>query len=258
MAPTFFAITADSIGGGSTRADAAPAPAKVLPVLPWGAGLKTLLIGGGASHDYQRWFNLADVAMLNGTGKITANYLEPQDVSVASVQAAEVLVISANKAFPDPAVRAAVQAHADAGKGLVLLHPGLWYNWADWPAYNRELAGGGSRGHDKYGEFEVVVTGTPHALLQGVPAKFTISDELYYYTADTTGTPVTVLATAYSKSKDKAFPQVFVVEHPKTRIVGLTLGHDGIAHSLPAYQQLLKNAVYWSAKKDAWIPSGGK
>ncbi len=258
VAPTFFAITADSTGGGSTRADAAPAPAKVLPVLQWGAGLKTLLIGGGASHDYQKWFNLADVALLNGTGKITANYLEPQDVSVASVQAADVLVISANKAFPDPAVRAAIQAHADAGKGLVLLHPGLWYNWADWPAYNRELAGGGSRGHDKYGEFEVSVTGTPHALLQGVPAKFTISDELYYYSADTAGTPVTVLATAYSKSKDKAFPQVFVVEHPKTRIVGITLGHDGIAHSLPAYQQLLKNAVYWSAKKDAWIPSGGK
>jgi pyruvate carboxylase len=48
----------------------------------------------------------------------------------------------------DSAVREAIAAHAAAGKGLVLLHPGLWYNWANWTAYNRELAGGGSRGHD--------------------------------------------------------------------------------------------------------------
>ena len=54
--------------------------------LKWGSGLKTLLIGGGASHDYTRWFNLADVQMLNATAKISANYLEPQDVTVDDVR----------------------------------------------------------------------------------------------------------------------------------------------------------------------------
>jgi hypothetical protein len=94
-----------------------------------------LLIGGGASHDYNRWFNLADVAMLNASGRISANYREPQDVTVEAVKSADILLISANKAFPDAAVREAIAAHAAAGKGLVLLHPGLWYNWANWPAY---------------------------------------------------------------------------------------------------------------------------
>lgn len=76
-----------------------------------------LLIGGGASHDYQRWFNLADVALLNGTGRITAGYLEPQDVTADLVRTADVLLISANKAFPDPEVRKAIFAHVEGGKG---------------------------------------------------------------------------------------------------------------------------------------------
>jgi type 1 glutamine amidotransferase len=217
-----------------------------------------LLIGGGASHDYNRWFNLADVAMLNASGRISANYREPQDVTVEAVKSADILLISANKAFPDAAVREAIAAHAAAGKGLVLLHPGLWYNWANWPAYNRELAGGGSRGHDAYGEFEVTASGVKHPLMQGVPENFKLSDELYYYEADPAGTPIQVLASAHSKSKNKDFPQVFVVNHPKARIAGITLGHDGIAHGHAAYQQLLKNAVLWTAHKEGWITASAQ
>lgn len=253
VAPTFVAVTAEvgdlapaalapsAIGGAA----GAPAPRKAS--VSWGTGLKVLLIGGGASHDYQRWFNLADVALLNGAGGITAAYIEPQDASPALVQGADVLLISANKAFPDPEVRKAVFAHAEAGKGLILLHPGLWYNWPDWSEFNSTLAGGGSRGHDRLGEFEVVVSGRDHPLLKDVPATFPITDELYWFEPDPKGTPIRVLATAQSPSKQRAFPQVFVVEHPKTRIAGITLGHDGRAHSHPAYQALLKNAVLWVA-----------
>ncbi len=253
VTPTFFAITADAEPG--KPAAAAPAKPK-RAALKWGNGLKTLLIGGGASHDYNRWFNLADVQMLNATAKISANYLEPQDVTVDDVQTADVLLISANKAFPDAAVREAIFAHAKAGKGIVLLHPGLWYNWPNWAVFNKELAGGGSRGHDRYGEFEVAVSGGSHPLLKGVPASFKLSDELYYFEPDSTGTPIEVLATAHSSAKGKAFPQVFVIKHPQTRIAGITLGHDGVAHSHPAYQQLLKNSVLWVAKKDDLITAG--
>jgi len=57
------------------------------------------------------------------------------------------------------------------------------------------------------------------------------------------------LATATSAKSNKTFPQVFIVKHPKARIVGLTLGHDAKAHDLPAYQTLLKNAVSWVDRK---------
>ncbi len=264
VAPTFVGITVETgepaaAGAPATAATAAttaatpapaapaPAPAPARPAVKWGSGLKVLLIGGGASHDYQRWFNLADVALLNGTGKATSVYLEPQDVSVDAVQGADVLLISANKAFPDPEVRKAIFAHAEAGKGIVLLHPGLWYNWPNWPEFNKTLAGGGSRGHDRLGEFEVQVGSRLHPLLEGVPSKFPITDELYWFEPDAGGTAIEVLATAQSAQKGKAYPQVFVVKHPKARVAGITLGHDGRAHSHEAYQALLKNSVFWVA-----------
>lgn len=261
VAPTFVSITAEvgTPGGSPAAAPTAAAvttpktsPAPAVAAEKWGPGLNVLLIGGGASHDYQRWFNLADVAMLNGAGGISAGYMEPQDTKVSLINSADVLVISANKAFPDAAVRAAIFAHAEAGKGLVLLHPGLWYNWPDWPEYNRVLAGGGSRGHDRLGEFSVELrSGMEHPLLQGVPRKFDITDELYWFEPDATGSPIKVLATAHSKQKDKDYPQVFIVEHPRTRIAGITLGHDGRAHSHEAYRALLRNAVFWVAGQPA-------
>jgi type 1 glutamine amidotransferase len=139
---------------------------------------------------------------------------------------------------------------ADSGKGLLLVHPALWYNWNDWPEYNRVLCGGGSRGHDPLNEFEVTVTEPGHPLMKGVPTKFTVRDELYWFQPDTNGTSIKVLATAHSPSKNKDFPMVFIVEHPKARIVGIALGHDGGAHDVPAYQQLLKNSFQWAARKD--------
>ena len=162
----------------------------------------------------------------------------------------DVLIISNNKPFTDDATKAAIMRHVRTGKGLIGLHPGLWYNWADWPEYNRQIMGGGSRGHDHYGEFEVTVTQPEHPLMRGMPARFTVKDELYWFEPDSTGPPLKVLATAHSPSKDKSFPMVFVVEQSKARIAGIALGHDAGAHELPAYQRLLRNAVLWAAGRE--------
>ncbi|MBX3747393.1 MAG: ThuA domain-containing protein [Verrucomicrobiae bacterium] len=276
VAPTFVALTVELQEGTGSGHAAAPAPAttepgpepasspvavaetrpaparegRVRPAFRWGAGLNTLLVGGGAAHDYTRWFNLVDVSMLNAAGGISAGYVEPQDLSAGLVRETDVLVISANKPFPDARVRQAIFDHVEAGKGLVLVHAGVWYNWPDWPEFNRVLAGGGSRGHDRLGEFEVILTGGAHPLLEGVPDRFRIVDELYWFEPDAEGTPIKVLATAFSEQKQKAYPQVFVVEHEKARIVGLTLGHDGRAHSHEAYRTLLVNSVRWVAQTE--------
>jgi amino acid transporter len=64
--------------------------------------------------------------------------------------------------------------------------------------------------------------------------------------ADPVATPIEVLATATSPTTGKTFPQVFVVKHPKARIIGLTLGHDARVHDLPEFQAILRNAVNWT------------
>ena len=90
--------------------------------------------------------------------------------------------------------------------------------------------------------------------MRGVPAKFTLQDELYHFEPDAQGAPIKVLATAHSKSKNKDYPQVFVVDQPKGRVVGITLGHDAQAHDHAAYMQLLRNAVFWSAGQSPQSP----
>ena len=82
-----------------------------------------------------------------------------------------------------------------------------------------------------------------------VSASFKISDELYHFEADPKGTPIEVLATAYETKSGKTYPMVWIVQHPKARIVGLALGHDGKAHDLPEFKQLLRNAINWAAGK---------
>jgi type 1 glutamine amidotransferase len=147
-------------------------------------------------------------------------------------------------------LRKAIFDFVDAGKGLLLVHPALWYNWPDWPDYNRTLAGGGARSHDKYGEFEVRVEKLKHPVMAGVPDSFKISDELYHFEPDKDGAAIEVLANARNLQSGKTYPSIWIVKHPKARIVCIALGHDGAAHELPAYQTILQNAVKWAARSN--------
>jgi type 1 glutamine amidotransferase len=251
VAPTFVGITAEVGEGGPASGSASGSPiVAATPAFQWGAGVKVLIVGGGDAHDYDRWFNKADVKTLNDTAGISANYTETTGELADVISGVDVLIVSNNKRFTDDATKQAITHHIENGKGLIGLHPGLWYNWNEWPEYNRVLLGGGARGHDRLGEFEVTVSEEADPLLRGVPAKFTIKDELYWFEPDTQGTPIRILATAHSPSKNKDFPQVFTVQHAKARVVGLTLGHDGDAHDHAAYIQLLRNAVLWVAYKE--------
>ena len=230
---------------------ASAAPVKIPSVGPmtWGKGVKVLLVGGGSSHDFHRFFNLADVAMLKAAGH-SVNYTESPEDTVRELKNVDVAVLSVNRGeWATPELRKALFEFANAGKGLVLLHAGLWYNFKDWPEYNAQLAGGGSRGHDKLGEFKVNVV-KDHPITKGVTKSFAITDELYYMTPDPAGAPIEVLAeTSNSIKFGTPHPSVFVVKHAKARIAGIALGHDAMAHDLPEFKRLLDNAVKWAAGK---------
>jgi len=255
LAPTTVAITAELPGDGKespaeNKVTAAATPEKDQP-LTWGAGKKILLVGGGSSHDFGKWFNTADKAILSEGGKYTVNYTENADVATAALAEADVAILSVNKTgFPTPAFRKALFDYVEKGKGLILLHPGVWYNWPNWPEYNRQLAGGGSKGHDKIAEFEVKVRSASHPIMKNVPETFKITDELYWFEPDIDGARVEVLAYAESPSKKKKFPMVWTVHHGNARIAAIALGHDARAHDLREFKQLLKNAVAWVGSRD--------
>lgn len=246
VAPVFVAITAETGQQTSQHADASGGNAG-------GGGngaasaIRTLIIGGNMHHDFKRWFGDADSATLSGRAAV--KYTEDMSTVLPAMKDLDVLYLSNNQPIADPELRKAIFAHADSGKGLLLAHAALWYSWKDWPEYNRVLVGGGSKSHDKYGEFEVTVTETSHPIMQGVPATFKISDELYHHANDPQGTPIHVLATGTSPVTGKTFPVAWITQHPKARIVCLTLGHDGKAHEHPAFKTILQNSLAWLARQ---------
>jgi len=240
MAPTFLAITAqigDAPAGGEKGVAPQDAPKLEIPAS------KILIVGGGSSHDFEKWFNKADATLLGAA--YTSNVAQ----IAAALPQVEVLYLSNNQPIADAATRKGIFDHVESGKGLLLVHPALWYNWKDWPEYNKQLCAGGSRGHEKYQEFEVTVNDESSPIMAGVPKTFRVKDELYGYVKDPAGPEIKVLATGKSLESGKEWPVVFTIAHPKARIVGITLGHDGAAHDHDAYKAILKNAAAWAAKK---------
>ena len=227
----------------------------VTPV-QWEAGkTKVLVIGGGSSHNFAKFFGETDVATLKAAG-FTVHYTEDRDQAAAELANADVAVISVNRKFFDTAVyRKALFDFAAAGKGIIMLHPGTWYGFGGWPELNAQIVGGGARGHDKIHPFDVKAVKADHPIMAGVPASFTVEDELYYVNAEPEKIPagtakITVLAETSPSDKYKAgHPSVWITEHAKAKVVGIALGHDARVHDLKPYQQILTNAVKWASGK---------
>ncbi|MBD2703554.1 ThuA domain-containing protein [Spirosoma sp. BT702] len=214
-----------------------------------GKPIRVLVVGGGTSHNFGMWYRNVDGQTLSRDGFATVNYVGDPDSMLTYLPQTDVLYLSNNRPITNPAVRQAIMDHANAGKGLLIAHAAMWYNWKDWPEYNLNLVSGGTRKHDKYGTFDVTVTDTNHPITKGVEQKFSLKDERYYYIPDPAGPGIMVLASSSLTPSDPVYPSVFIVKHPKARIVGLALGHDAESHNLPVYQTLLRNSVAWAGRR---------
>lgn len=230
-----------------------PPPIPATPV-NWEKGkASVLIIGGGSSHKFHEFFGKADSAALETAG-LTTHYTEDNEQAIEELANADVAIISVNRTgFDTPEYRKALMDRIDAGKGVIMLHPGTWYGYKNWPDLNAKVVGGGTRGHDKLGLMGVRVVNRRHPIMKGVSKEFELVDELYMMNRD--GHPegaakIRVLAeSSVSVKSGDRHPVVWVTEHPKTRIVGITLGHDERAHGHPDYQKILTNAAKWVARK---------
>lgn len=258
VAPVVAAITmelpgVEKKGGGpeikSTPDTAAASTPPASPAEAWEPGKKKiLLIGGGSSHDFQKWFNETDTEILRKAGYST-RYVDTVEEATALIHEADAIVYSTNQGpFGGLGFQAALRKATDAGIGMVILHAGLWYNFGGDQTYNRVFVGGGSRGHDAIQEFTVKITEPNHPVTAGLGAGFSAPDELYYSTFDPAGSVTTVLATATSPQSGKTFPSIWTVKHDKAKIACIASGHDERVHTLPAFQKLLVNAVGWAVK----------
>ncbi|EAR00776.1 PVC-type heme-binding CxxCH protein [Maribacter sp. HTCC2170] len=208
---------------------------------------KIAMMGGGGSHDFLKFFGIMDGKVLSEEGKTTVKYTENSRQLGENIKDSDALFICNNKPIDDE-TRASIFKRVDEGMNMLIYHPSTWYNWTDWPEYNKQLVGGGSESHEKLQEFEVRVLRPNHPIMNGVPSKFRITDELYRWKKDADAVEVEVLAIGKGLESGEEFPVVWVVKHEKAKIVGNTLGHDERAHDLRAYKTLLKNSLDWIKK----------
>lgn len=211
--------------------------------------IRVLMVGGGSSHDFDKWYKTADLETLERDGLAKVTYTNDPKSILTTLPEIDVLILCNNQPIADEATRKAIFDFVEAGKGLILCHAALWYNWADWSAYNQNLVSGGTRNHDRYGAFDVKVVNPKHPITKKTQAQFTLKDELYHFQIDPNGVGIEVLATGNVAGSDKVYPLLFVVKHPKAKIVGFTLGHDAESHNYLPYQTLLRNTLKWVAKK---------
>ncbi len=203
-----------------------------------------LIVGGGTHHNFDRWFNLEDSKILAEVGA-EARYTEYPENIQEVLPEVDILYLSNNQPLPDAGLRESIFDFVESGNDLLLVHAAIWYSWEDWPEYNQKLVGGGSNSHPPYGEFEVEVVDSGHPVMNAVPETFTIKDELYRFEKDDEGSDIHVLAKGIEPDTGDEYPVAWTVDYGEGRIVCITLGHDGEAHTHEAYKTIIQNSIEW-------------
>jgi len=161
----------------------------------------------------------------------------------------DVLVLYDLSRTLSPEGRANLQAFAESGKGILVLHHALC-SYNDW-AWYRELVGAnyllqplGDKPVSTYSHDETipVAVARPHPITSGV-AITEVYDEVYkgmWFAPD-----VTVLLTTSHPKSDPAL--AWISAYPKSRVIAIQLGHGRETHEHPGYRTLIRNAILWTA-----------
>lgn len=204
---------------------------------------RVLIFGGGDHHDFDRWFNREDSTIIANTGA-SVEYTDDPAEAESQLDDIDILVMNTNQAIDHEAYPDVILEFVEAGNGLVLIHAATWFIW-DWPGYFSNLIGGGSNTHGPLGEFEVYVNDQEHPVMENVPEQFSITDELYRFQRDKDGAEMHVLATGVEPDSEDEYPVVWTVEHGDGKVLNITLGHDGDAHTHEAYIAMIENSMSW-------------
>ena len=135
------------------------------------------IFGGIHHHNFFRDFAKIDGGVINkSTGNAVFYTQNQKEIKWDNIQT---LVLCNNKPFHQE-TKKKIFDKVNSGMGLLILHASTWQK-NRWKQYNQVLVGGQSRSHEKYGNFDVIVTKPTHPIMEGVSSKFVILDELFRF-----------------------------------------------------------------------------
>jgi type 1 glutamine amidotransferase len=184
---------------------------------------------------------------LDSFDHLEVQYTENTDSIAHYLKRTDLLILVNNQEIAAPS-KVAIEKFIQKGKPMIMMHAAVWYNWNGWPKYNFEFVGGCSKSHEKVQEFKNLVVNNGHAITKNVSPQFNFQDELYRHEPDPAGKGIDVLVIGESLETGKVYPAVFTVNHPKSRLVGITQGHDQHSHLNKDYKAILINSVNWALK----------
>jgi type 1 glutamine amidotransferase len=204
--------------------------------------VRVLAVTGG--HDHETTF----YSIFDGDSRITVN-VNPHPIAYAKDlrKGYDVLVLYDSIQTLDDAQKANLKAFVEDGaKGLVVLHHAI-VDFQDWPWWTHEVVGGSYLKSSTYlhdQELEIVPT-AKHPILTGV-GPMHLWDETYKSMWISPDNQV-LLKTNHPTSDG---PIAWISPYKKAKVVYIQLGHGHQAHQHPAYRQLVRNAILWSAGKE--------
>ena len=206
--------------------------------------LRLLVVTGG--HDYPTsFYTLFEQPGLEWDHETTSEAAFRRDLR----RRYDVLVLYDMPKTLSAAGRANLQAYAESGKGIVVLHHALCSH-NDWDWY-RDLVGarylvqpldGRPASTFKHDETIPVAMASPHPITRGL-ALAEIHDETYK--GMWISPQITLLLTTTHPLADP--PLAWISPYAQSRVVAIQLGHGREAHGHAAYRALVRNAILWSA-----------
>jgi type 1 glutamine amidotransferase len=232
MVGILLLVVALGVGRAASRGQEGPAP------------LRLLVVTGG--HDYPTsFYTLFEHPGLVWDHETTTEAAFRRDVRPRY----DVVVLYDMPATLSAAGRANLQAFAESGKGIVVLHHALcshndwdWYRDMVGARYLIEAQAGRPASTYRHDETIPVAVARPHPITAGV-AMTEIYDETYKGMWIAPGN--TVLLTTTHPLADP--PLAWISGYDRSRVVAIQLGHGRQAHTHPGYRALVRNAVLWSA-----------
>jgi len=213
--------------------------------------LRAVIVTGENSFNGHVWKDTsAEVKKILDAGKVFAEVKiepDPNFIANAAFLTYDVAVFDFRNAQPltsDAEVQANLLKFLDQGRGIVTIH---WANGAFpyWPEYLNIVGRAQQSVHDPRQPFTVMIPDPNQPIARGM-SDYQTDDELYWDTKEG-NRPITAVAIAHSKVKDKDFPMALTVQYGKGRVFNTMLGHDVRALQVPGTGELIRRGAAWAA-----------